>query len=391
MKKSLILAALGGLFLANSLQAVDIYISGSTAFRSNAYRAIKSLYDAGYSENEGTAGTNNSGVGQMTWSGTMSTVSNLSSAGTVVIRANWTGSVQGIHNVAFNDSLPFLANATQGDTNLTTHAADICFSDVYQASTPYTSPTLLDTNVAIQPFVWVAAVGTGGATNINNVTIQQLQQVIGSGVDKLSYFTGNKSDSNAFCFVTGRTKDSGTRVTAIADGLYVGGVTMWQGNGTTATKLSANQVVGTVNYGPGFTSGGNLATNLKLGAGTNGLIGYVGVADAFSSAGAGCKILSYNGELPFPWTNGVSTTNAFYQNGNAPDYTPIITGKYSFWGPEHVMVKSTGSAEAQALWAAFPAAIDTDLADLTKVPITAVRLSAMGTTGRGFDGGPIHP
>jgi hypothetical protein len=399
MKKSIILSVFGGLLLATSLQAqTHIYVSGSTAFRSNAYRAIRSLYDAGFSENEGALTgtvdaptTNNSGAGVMTWSGTMSTVSNLNSAGTVVIHASWTGSVQGIHNVTTGESLNFLANGTQGDTNVVSHASDMCFSDVYQSSSPYGTPVLNDTNVAIQPFVYVLGKGTGPGQNVNNVTIQQLQQAIGDGVEKLSYFTGNTNDANAYAFLTGRTKDSGTRVTQIADGLYIGGVNLYQGNGTTATKMTANQVVNFVNYGPGFTGGGAMVGNLVLGAGTNALIGYVGVADALTAAGAGCKILSYNGEYCFPWTNGVSTTNAFYTAGSSPDYSSVITGKYSFWGPEHVLVKSTGSAAAQALCAALPPAIDNDLTNATVVPVTAIRLSAMGTTGRGFDGGPIHP
>lgn len=392
MKKSLILAALGIMSLATSLRAdVHIYICGSTAFRSNAYRAIRSLYDVGFSQNTG-ATANNSGAGTMTWSGTMSTVSGLSSvSGLVYIHAAWTGSVQGIHNVVTPDTLTFLANSTSADATTATHTPDMCFSDVYQSATPYLATTLNDTNVAIQPFVWVLGKGTGSGQNINNLTIQQLQQALGSGAANLSYFTGNPNDYNAYAFFTGRTLDSGTRVTMVSDGLFVGKPTMWQGNGTSATKMTVSQVVGTVNYGPGFTSGGTLAANMILGAGTNALIGYCGVADALTAAGAGCKILSYNGFLPFNWTNGVSTTNAWMISGGAPDYTPIITGQYSFWGPEHVLVHPTAPAAAQALWAAFPTAIDNDLTNTTLVPITALRLSAMGTTGRGFDGGPIHP
>jgi hypothetical protein len=73
MKKILTLAVFGGLLAATTLQAqVQIYVCGSTAFRSNAYRAIRSMFDGGVPTSQNTGSTaNNSGAGQMTFQGTI--------------------------------------------------------------------------------------------------------------------------------------------------------------------------------------------------------------------------------------------------------------------------------------------------------------------------------
>ncbi len=106
MKKILTMAVFGGLLAATSLQAdVQVYVCGSTAFRSNAYRAIRSMFDGGNPTGNPGVG---SGSGQMTFTGTMT---NLFGAGVpVTIYCDWTGSVQGIHSLTASpgDSLPFV-------------------------------------------------------------------------------------------------------------------------------------------------------------------------------------------------------------------------------------------------------------------------------------------
>src|SRR5476649_1904149 len=99
MKKLLTLALFGGLFAATTLQAqqVNIYISGSTAFRANAWRAITNLYGGNLTgENPGGTGpllltTNNSGANLVTFTGTMPS---LFGGQTVNIFTSWNGSAQ---------------------------------------------------------------------------------------------------------------------------------------------------------------------------------------------------------------------------------------------------------------------------------------------------------
>jgi len=93
MKKILTMAVLGGLFAASTLQAqVNIYIAGSTAFRANAFRAVKAAFDGNSwaSINPPTAST---GTGTYTAQGTMTS---LFGAQTVTVYAAFNGSVQGL-------------------------------------------------------------------------------------------------------------------------------------------------------------------------------------------------------------------------------------------------------------------------------------------------------
>ena len=74
MKNALTLTILGGLLTTAAVhaQTVNIHIAGSTAFRANAFRAIRAAYDGGApsSMNPSTATT---GTSSVTFSGTMST------------------------------------------------------------------------------------------------------------------------------------------------------------------------------------------------------------------------------------------------------------------------------------------------------------------------------
>jgi hypothetical protein len=385
MKKILSIATIGALFAAMTVQAqTSIYIAGSTAFRSNAYRAIRAMFDGGQPTSQNTGATaNNSGAGQMTFQGT---ITNLYGNNTVTIYCDWTGSAQGTHSITATpgDSLPFLANATQGDTTVVNHTADLAFSDVFQATTGFNSPTLTDEQVAVQPFCWVA--NPSVPNSVTNITIQQLRYAL-AGSCPLSYLTGstNASDYTNIVYLTGRNKDSGSRLIALSDALYTGSVSVYSNFLGTAVKMTANQIVNGVNYGPGFSSGGTEANNLSQ-TGPY-MIGYLGYADARTVVAAGGRLLTYNGGLPF---NGwAGTTNGF----DVPDFSPIISGKYSLWGPEHLFINPAGANFATA-YPVFTNIVNYISADVTNVAngfITALPVSALGNTTRTADGGKISP
>jgi hypothetical protein len=382
MKKILNLAVFGGLLAATTLQAqVQVYICGSTAFRSNAYRAIRSMFDGGAPTSQNTLGSaNNSGAGQMTFQGN---ITPLFPGQSVTIYCDWTGSVQGIHSLTASpgDSLPFLSSTTQGVTTTVNHTADLAFSDVFQLSTGFNTPELTDEQVAVQPFVWVRSASC--PATVNNITMQQLRSAL-QGLCPLSFITGNPSDYSSNVYFTGRNKDSGSRLIALSDCAYSGTYNVYYNSNGTWMKMTTNQIVNGVTYGAGFSSGGQEAANLAL-ASTLGGIGYLGYADARSAVGAGAQIISYNGMLPFNgWTG---TTNGF----NSPDWTPTTTGKYSFWGPEHIYINPSGGnyANAYPVFTNLATYVDLDLS--TTVPVTAIRISQMGNTSRSADGGKISP
>jgi hypothetical protein len=408
MKKSLALALIGSLAaIATASAQVDIYIAGSTAFRANAVRAITNLYflngNVSYDLNDGTAntvGADVTGDSVVTFGGQ---ISSLFGSQTVKVHCYWSGSAQGIHSLCNGDLLPFLTSSTHNTAGTTSHAVDFIFSDCYQASTPFNNYTLVDTNVAVLPFVWVRSYAC--STNLVNVNMQQLQNAIGAGKVALSYFTGltNSTDTNTLVYFTGRNTDSGTRVTTDADTYFTGSPKIWEMSGTGAAFLATtNQLVGSYYYGVGYTSGGQVRTALQTTSTTN-MLGYLGYPDAAGKFGlsyGNSAIISYNGQLPY--YNAMLLTNvnggsAIITYTNHPDFSPIMTGKYSYWCYEHAMYGGVNNAatvnpSAVTLYNYMVTnGVDSDLVYLENSatgPVTAVRLSEMRVS-RSTDGGAI--
>jgi hypothetical protein len=400
MKKLLAIAALGGLFAATTLQAqVNVYISGSTAFRANAYRAITNLYGATLTgQNPGGVGSDQSGATLVTLTGTMP---GIFASQQVNVFLSWNGSAQGTHNVNFSgDTIPFLTNSFTGtsvDTNQLSHTIDMAFSDVFQGTTPFTSTALVDTNVAIIPFCWVRS--PSASTNLDNLTAQQLSEVFSLGFIPESYLTGNANDDSANVFFTGRNKDSGTRLVTALDGEVTGTPIYFQAVTNAWNKMTVNFIANGVNYGPGFSSGGSEALTLTntLATATNGVgVGSLGYSDARTVVKAGGQIIGWNGAFPINgWQANVTTAGTPAELPNFADFTPIFKGTYSFWSYEHLLMKPTASVNVQTFYQNLAPGVDADLANIeaapsSTLPVTAIRLSEM-KVARPSDGGPIHP
>jgi hypothetical protein len=354
MKKTLALLTLGGLVAASTVQAqVDVYVTGSTAFRANAYRSIRALYGANLSSQNPADPA--SGANQVTWSGT---VPGLFGGQTVTIRASYSGSAAGVQALVQNTSQNYLSSSTPGVTNLVSHQADLAFSDVFQSGTVFQSIALDDVSVGVLPFAWVKSVN--GAAAVTNVTIQQLQPFLSNGRVKLSYFTGNGSDTN-FMYLVGRDTGSGTRITAEKDSLFIGTPVLWAPDG------SCNWT----NNNPGFSSGSGLAGILNGSCGP--AMGYLGLSDA-NTVNSGGNILSYDGVRPYYGTVG------------SPDFTPVRQGLYSFWCYEHLFARQSAPANVATFRTGLATEIENDLATST----TAVQVSTMKVS-READGGPISP
>jgi hypothetical protein len=88
MKQILALITFSGLFAAATAQAqVDIYITGSTAFRANTYRSIRAIY-GGNLTGQNPADPGASGSNSVTWAGTIPA---LFGGQTVTVRAAYSG------------------------------------------------------------------------------------------------------------------------------------------------------------------------------------------------------------------------------------------------------------------------------------------------------------
>ena len=374
--KVLLLSATLGLASAAHAQ-VTIYITGSTAFRAEAYNSVVGLYGGTLTSkvgqtSAGAATTGASGDAKVTFTGTIPA---LYGAQTVTIKTAYSGSVEGVVNLVDATNPPGVSQPNYLNADGTTDSntrGDFAFSDVFQDTTDYPSssyPALGDTQVGVVCFAWTkSVVATPALANVSNISHQQAQQFLASGTVPLSFFTGNAADTGAI-YLSGRYKLSGTRLTYQADCGF------GANSDATLFKLDAahNPVLDTA----GQTGGGNVATILKDAAATAPFIGTLGTSDA-AGVNNGANRLTYN---------GVAYSKAAVQNG-----------QYSLWGYQHLYARSGLSATKLTLvkGATKPAdpvksnglanAIDTALS----TSANNVQLSTM-KVGRSSDGSPIFP
>ncbi len=181
---------------------------------------------------------------------------------------------------------------------------------------------------------------------ISTITPQLAQALWGNGSIELSLFTGSSGDIGKKVFAIGRDPDSGTRITAFAEGGIGVSATVTQYQPTTTGSSSLGNLAvsshipwpaGPVNGIPvvqgngGYASGGTLAG--VMGATTSALNGYyityLSTGDAATAISAGAKELTYNG-VPY-------------------SLSAVQQGLYTFWGYEHVMYKSSLSGTAKTV------------------------------------------
>lgn len=356
MKKTLLLPLAIGLSGATSLMAntVDVYITGSTAFRANVYSACTKLYTSSPIITYGDAvhggdANDNSSTASWCMSGTPITALTNLSGSTLVIHGLFTGSIQGIQTVEQQVKLTF---ATPTTGVYTTNTPTIGFSDASSVASPYpASGNYAEENVCVQPFVIAKAVNAGGAiTNINNVTWEQMEYSIPQGEIPLSAWTYKSADATNFVHMVERTKDSGTRRCFTQGeyyqfndpvGVYIFDATnhIWF-PGTNSLDNAAggypNGVVGAaglnnanLNWGPGYVGGGDIKNELNISAPNNLAIALLSLSD---SKGVGSSnwsgVISYNGIWPTAAGPGISG------NTGTNDFSPITGGFYPLWGYE---------------------------------------------------------
>ena len=380
MKKITLLTLALGVASALPVSAVDLYITGSTAFRANVYGACQKMFAGGAPTStsygdvaHGGDGTFTSGNTSWVMSGKASPNILILSGGTLVIHALFTGSIQGIQSVENVQPLVFAKPGLDGAvaTTFITNAPTIAFSDTASAATPqydvnnFTS--IGEEQVAVQPFVFCKSLATGGAvTSIGNVGWEQIRYAYVKGRIPFSSWTGKSSDNNSYVYLLNRTLDSGTRVTILSEVAYpyLQPTTIYNYDPTNTQFYQANNTafstVGRTNFGvigstagvgnanlawgPGYIGGGDLRTGLKYTDIQNQSIGYLSFSDAKSAGTVNWgSVISFNGV--WPTTNGVGITagNTTYNN-----FAPVTSGAYPYWTYEVVVYPINGNADVTA-------------------------------------------
>ncbi|MGA2029930.1 MAG: hypothetical protein ABSG87_07635 [Verrucomicrobiota bacterium] len=365
MKKTLVLTLAASILGVSHLMAstVDLYITGSTAFRANVYNACASLYDGGA---PGTVVYGTSATGgnspqspvannyQWTMSGSVGTAIPAFSGDTFNIHALFTGSVQGLQSVQQGIQLIFL----DASGNPLTNTATIAFSDVASASTPYpVSSSFNEDAVAIQPFVFVKSIAASGdITSVTNITAEQLKYIVQNGKCPGFAWTHNPSDTGTI-YLINRTKDSGTRRTTFAEigdqfgqsaqiynfdatnfVFYKATNVLDGAHGGSGGGVPSIGVVGPAGnnnnnanstWGPGYVGGGDIKSELQVNNAANQAISYLSFSDAKGVTGVNwSQVISYNGVWPTGLGSGLAG------NTSTNDFSPVSEGLYPFWAVE---------------------------------------------------------
>lgn len=347
---------------ANSQTVVDL--TGSTAGRSATHTAIlATLSDVTYAYN----GTSASGATRAIYFGKIG-------ATNYIVRTYWSGSVNGVRDVAQQiQQAEFLAKTTTGTaaglqlTEPVTKAPasaetapEIGFSDVFQSTTAFTSPALVaEDEVGVIPFKWYK--NKGASAGLTNLTPMLVRGLYGSlGTLPLSQFTGLPADAEKTVYGSGRNADSGTRITAMAEsgyGVFLG-VTQYQfataGGAVTAANYTADA---------GYSSGGNIAALLGSTWAEGDIVAYLGSSDWSAAITAGGIEMAWNG-VPY------STT-------------AVQEGSYTFWGYLHMNRMSLGT-EALAFYNALKT-------NLTSNPGSVLIKETDMKVSRDGDGAPVFP
>lgn len=368
MKNKVLLTLALGLAGASSLMAatVDVYLTGSTAFRQNCYTAAKNLFVGsaptiyyGDAAHGGAASGFSSSTASWVMTGTpVSTLTNLA-GNTLVVHGLFTGSIQGVQTVEQGVKLVFpkpVGTAGGLCSDYVTNSPTIGFSDASVSSTPYPATgNFVEEPVAVLPFVFVKANSSGAGSNllanISNVTWEQAEYGIPQGRIPLSAWTYKNADTNNWIYFLQRTKDSGTRRSETAQMYYAFndpvGCYMYDYTnnfwylptllGNRANAASPYGVAGpaglanvNLNWGYGYVGGGDIANSLKNTGTSNTAIAYLSFTDAkgvFPALGSTNwnNVLSFNGVWPTLAGAGV------HGNTGTNDFSPILMGYYPCW------------------------------------------------------------
>ena len=438
--KNIILGAMFAGFAASaSAQTTDITITGATAFRTATLQAIYDAYDSVGNlgtdffvchSSSGNTTSNLTGSNQAVFKGKFPGIT-----GTTYIRTAFNGSTEGLNAIAGNNNPSFLTqDAVTGATSsilggVTTPTETLrpkfSFSDVYQSTSPVDNVVLNPVGssaVGIVTFCMIA--NEGAPADLTNVTIQQARTLWTNGIQRLSLFTGDPTDTS-FVFATGRNDGSGTRAAYLTEWSFgvanlvnqyiatstgaTGTITkitavpadgLGTGNFTTSGVANASTLWGNTNVGNGgYSSSSSLRTLMGLTSANvtvyDGqsqtpvlqnqpiqLITWLSSADSLVAATAGAKILSYNGVLVTP----ITSVGSYLSSGfNEADFKKIATGAYSPWSYQHLYFHGTLSANEQS-W--YDAMKTTWIPSGLQTTSNGVRLGDV-TVSRPDDGFPI--
>ena len=362
--------------------------------------------------------------------------------GTTIIRCRFNGSIEGLNALVNSPSAdPLFLNPNVltaitsaiggnnsglglGSTTTPTQAAqaEIAFSDVSIQASPFSANPLQPASPQAGVVVFTMIANEGAPASLTNITSQNFRALLGTGVQPLSLFTGNLTETTPV-YATGRNDGSGTRTAYLAESgygisnvvnQYVAGVfsgnTITQIHRVPAAGLSAsipgssasnastlwgNSADGNGGYSSGSAlrddMGRTTATTTVLDADASELqsgtpihlVTWLSIGDAGPARTAGAKILGYNGSILSDFAATGTVT--------AADDAKVQNGSYTAWSFQQMYLRNNLTGPAG----------DTNATNRTITIYNGIKnnlvLGALGiatgtmNVGRAVDGGLVIP
>lgn len=389
--KSILLA--GAMALATSMPGFSqtiINLTGATAFRSASNNTILQMLGGNSTVQYAYVGTETTGLSasnRAIFHGTFN-------GDPIIVRTSWSGSTQGIKDVADQTAIQFLDVSNPvavGGINLgvnpnpapvyTTAVARWSFSDVDKLLSERPNAALAGGPVGVVPFMFVA--GEGSPTGMTNMTDQIHNALWSQGMLDSSFFgvAGGKT-----ILATGRNNGSGTRATILSETGY--------GSFTPIIQYDAvkngNTLTGTLGAISEFGNGGHSSNSGVRDVLTRDpstltwdgepvdavFCSYLTISDALASTG-------YN-----PVTNTISGGEGaipMTYNGVRYSVDNVTSGAYTLWGYQQLYLANGATPAETAFDTALRAAIPSNMGS------AGIPIPSMNVTRAGGDGGIVLP
>ena len=397
LKYSLILGALA-LATGSAPAATRVFnLTGATAFRASSHNAIISVLGGSGTTKFAYTGTSSiTGSNRAIFVGSMAAFP----GDTIIVRTSWSGSTQGILDVADQNAIQFLDSTVRIDgtpgagnpvttagynlggsgldaAEFTTAVAQWSFSDVDKLLSQRPSYAFNGGPVGVVPFMFIA--GEGAPAALNNMNDQLHAKLWSTGQLPIAMFTGDADDTTTV-LATGRNDGSGTRAAILSETQY-GAFTpvvqfgaSFQGTRTNTYPTGKLLVLSELNNGGGASNSDvrDLVTRRSDDLTFAGqpidaiFVSYLTISDANSAVTEGAQAMTYN---------GVSFSAANVKNG-----------KYTLWSYQQLYRDSDATAQEVTFDTAFRSALPATLDG-----VNAIAISDMAVVRDGGDGGPVSP
>ncbi len=338
---------------ASSAQTV-IRISSAQAWRPVLHTAIGNILQPGYTA--GYVGTDITKTAAAIFTGT-TIGTNLP----VIIKTSFPGSTAAVQIVAQNltPASTWLVNASLNGPIITgtyesNQTADVAVTDSFQGATLFTSPSLTDQIIGVEPYVWVK--NLSAPSTLTNITAGLAQDLLGGGLP-LSQFTNSVSDQNTYVYAVGRDENSGVRLIAFAEsgyGIFTPPIqfqpTLTSGTITSVSTTPAAAILGT-SYPIGH-SGYSSSSNVIAALNAPGSLTAPIYDTTSGSVASGSATLVANGGvfLSYLAVSDAATVNSgsnnLSYNGVPYSVAAVQQGQYSFWSYGHFEYRNSLSGNA---------------------------------------------